>query len=470
MRNLDRVWVDIYLSFILIIFISLASTGCTQHKRPEAPVFASDDQDDVNESPQVDWYIDGTASMKGFVRQHEDTPYVYFLRSIQSSLSSNAKVTYRRFGERSQKFSRLSEASDPEFYSSSDEIFRNTDLTVAAENAGKSDHLTIIVSDLYPDRSDFEPLLKRLSTEGLGQSFVAGILGCRAEFRGIIYDIPPTRSNMPFPSHGGDARRPVYALILGSDFQVRSLLLKARRESNHIGAEIVSVLISPKVGNFNADDFSNSENSALHASDFDETDGLKQGGKSKFSRQLRLSRSARNPKLEFTAKVSFEPFEAVPADGWKMEREVHMCNYTDSSFSAFKSHSKNQDPEVLAKDQCPVTTADYEILYQANDTSNSIINRELTVPITLDFGKRGDSHRDVRARPGCIYVINLKLESKDTNVIMPKWVSEFSQSRSNNFDGLKTTDLDPFLRALAARTLNNRPATAMDVDLYIDSK
>ena len=425
---------------------------------------------------KVDWYFDGTRSLQGFVKDHEDTNFVYLTREIESAIHTlvpAAMVSLHRFGMQSEPFTSLQEAWRPRFYSSSEPQFANTDLTSAIPNAIAKGSLTIVVTDLYPDESNFEPFRGKLIKAGLGQTFDFGIVACKADFDGMIYDIPPKGGALRFSKP-----RPVYVLLLGPKDTIAAIVEELQKRQSHIGAALSAAVFSSTLGKFKVTDFGdpkNDESIQFKASGFDPADGLIQGGKQNFARQLRLSRSAKQPKVTFEADVSLEPYEVAPADGWHLEREVRMCTVNSTSlFERVRNRKETNDASTSNLAECKAVGEDYEIVYPTTDEpprfDRSQGKQHLVAPVTLDLGKRGDPSRDVRTRPGHIYIVKLKLSSNSTAVALPKWVSDFSQSRSVGFDGSRTTDLDPFLVTLGESLLSAKQAVAMKLDIYIDSK
>jgi len=426
---------------------------------------------------KIDWYVDGTLSLKGFVKDGSDTQYVYFTRAIQEGLSTlfpEASKGFHRFGKIVRPFNQLVDAWLPSFYSATKDEFDNTDLTAVTKHL-ESDDLAIIVTDLYPDRSDFGPFRQQLIEKGLGTKFQFGIIACKLDFDGWIYDIPPNHSSQKYPHKP----RPIYAIFLGPQQAIASLIEEVQRH-NQVEANISAALFSNSPGKLASEDFSDSKYDgaiSFQAPGFDKSEGLIRGGKRTFARQLRLVRSAKQPHVKFQAAVSFEPYEVVPTDQWHIEREVRMCSDTSPSLTETLARlfgrKETKDAAISEQDSCPVTTEDYEILYPSQDGAPDMEQtdkRRLIAPVTLDFGKRGDQSKDVRARPGKLYVVDLKLSSDSTSVKLPGWVGDFSQSRNDVFDGSRTTDLDPFLQAIGESVLKARHAVAMDVCFYIDSK
>lgn len=247
-RKIGFLQFSIYLC--LLIFLAGCNTG------PNVPDFRVDESwtasEEISETLIARIYFDATLSMQGFVKPGS-THYTQILPYIERVITTGAwrdeRVKFFRFGTQVKPISRdiyVKMVANPEFYgdtginletriqtvidSEVQEVINNementsvedqTGHTISDEKNNhrkKSNHLVVIVTDLFQQNSDINLLVTQLKEKYIEKGLEVGLLGLRSHFDGKVYDIGPSSASMSYKSIPEDSEtfRPFYLLVLG---------------------------------------------------------------------------------------------------------------------------------------------------------------------------------------------------------------------------------------------------------------
>ena len=455
-----------FVSFCCLLSV-FAAIGWSQ--RFQAPVL---EHSATAQPKAVDWYVDATASMQGFVRSDRDTTFAYFTKVLEERLHSMfpaSQVTFglHRFGLVSESFSNVKECWRPGFYAAA-KGYEDTDLSVVAKEM-QPGHIVVILTDLFQSDSHIEPFRTEMVKRGLGKDFQFALVGFRAEFAGKIYDVPPAKSTVPYKG-----LRPAYALIFGPAPQLRDLLDALLNESGDLGTGVFATLISSTIGTpavpFHDLKLSATGGNFFHMAGFDPDDGLVAGGPQPFAKELRLSRSAQEPSIVFQTFVLLRPYEvAPPLPSLSLAHTLRMCStespgMLDRLWPSSTKASTSTDP-------CPPADPAFDILYEDSHVGvTSPAPDKIALSVKLDMGKRGDAVRAVKARSSKLYILHLTVASSQRTGSRPEWISRFTEDGRQKFDGSKTPDLATFVSSMQESVNAVAAPTILDSYLYIDSK
>lgn len=430
------------------------------------------DQQSASVITGIDWYIDATASMQGFVRADRITTFAYFEKILESRLNSlcppsEAPLTFNRFGLTTNHFENLKNSWRPAFFAPAPG-FEDTDLSIVARNM-RPGHITILITDLFQSDSHVESFRSALLKQGLGKAFQFAVVAFRAEFDGIIYDIPPARAKQRYRGN-----RPVYALLMGPADRLKTLLDSLLEQPADLGTNLFAAMFSNRVGSpvTSLHDLNQqaSKGGYFLAQGLDSDQQLILGGPKNFTRELRLSRSAPQPRIDFTMDFDIEPYEAVPApESFGLVRKTWICSkempgFLDRLLSNSSSNNKSNNG-------CSVVPPESDIVY---DDSSAVVSRiaphTLCLKVALDFGKRNDAVKGVRAKSSRTYIVQVTVSSRSGASQLPDWVSTFSENGRHAFEPSKTPELDDFLSSIQTSVTQGAPVVLLNSYLFINSK
>lgn len=224
------------LSAFLVI---LAVAGCSARSAPVAPEgnTAASLPSPESASINVSIFVDGTASMQGYVSQSAtESNYQELLRSVENALeelSEPSKKLYK-FGtsvvplDEGRRLN-VTAGKDPAFYTGVG-VFTQIETVLQGKYAPvKKNSLQVIVTDLFQKDTDITRLVGVLKTKYLSKGLVVGLVGVESYFNGEVYDLGTNQEHINLK-----ARRPVYALVIGPYSDVAKYFDALRRGSEKL--------------------------------------------------------------------------------------------------------------------------------------------------------------------------------------------------------------------------------------------
>lgn len=194
---------------LMLCFVLVTSHLSADGKAPPPPKDPSDQLQPLSKSLQVDIFLDGSGSMRGFVTPGDFTIYAKALHVLQDTAitgSSDGQPTFTKFGTgltslREQGFTK---AALPTFYDEQETLIDKV------FEAASDKNLTVIVTDLFQNEADTALLIEKVRDKYLHVGLAVGIVGIRSEFSGQVYDIGIEGRNF-----GYNGLRPFYMILLG---------------------------------------------------------------------------------------------------------------------------------------------------------------------------------------------------------------------------------------------------------------
>lgn len=174
----------------------------------------------MSEAVKVDLFFDATLSMRGFVSTQTTTIYQQAVPLLERGVIegwNGGQATFYKFGDEVAALQGRSylEAVKPLFYADS-KLNRKTLIERVIDQA-KTDHLTVIVTDLFQNNADVNQLSDKLKQKFITNNLAIGIYAIRSQYDGTVYDVGP--DNYSFPYKNGDKAdtwRPFYLLVFGT--------------------------------------------------------------------------------------------------------------------------------------------------------------------------------------------------------------------------------------------------------------
>lgn len=203
---------------LLLILISL-QVGCTRDVCSLPPEDTSSKFPALSNAANVDVYIDATLSMQGFIVPGTVSYYQQTLPLLESAVEKGwpqGQVIFYKFGTRINKLAGRGylEATRPGFYNN-EEVNKKTFIENVIDSAS-TEHLTVIVTDLFQDNADVNLLTQKLKDKYIANNLAIGIIGIKSEFSGAIYDVGINNYKFDYKSNADpNSFRPFYVLLLG---------------------------------------------------------------------------------------------------------------------------------------------------------------------------------------------------------------------------------------------------------------
>lgn len=221
--------------FLTITIFTLFLFGCSgvnqggrQVQGPELPKVTK------AEEAKFDIYIDGTASMSGYVNFPNETVYAESVKGIERVITGTWKkdsIKYIKFGDAFTPLDRngFLKFNQPDFYNQADTSLQNV------VNKFADDSVSILITDLFQTNQDIDSLLIAIKSKCFSKDKALAIIGMRSQFNGTIYDVGKNLDSFSYASGTGkESYRPFYFLVVGNEPDVRSFVLAYKKFNSSI--------------------------------------------------------------------------------------------------------------------------------------------------------------------------------------------------------------------------------------------
>lgn len=216
-------------TFFLFLVWGVVLTSCSKQVTwPPPPLHSAEFLEDKSIQIQADIYYDATLSMQGFTKPGIATAYAQVLNELEGSITSgwaSSVVRFYRFGTKIKELKGRDHllAITPKFFTDK-ELLQETLMSTVIDSA-KTQHLTVIVTDLFLNNADVTQLVNKLRDKFLARGFAVGIIGVQSEFAGTVYDVGINRDQFEYAG-----QRPFYVLAVGKHRDIENfyLTLQAR--------------------------------------------------------------------------------------------------------------------------------------------------------------------------------------------------------------------------------------------------
>lgn len=251
-----------FATFILLI------TSCA------SPVNVSCELPDINNPPPksnsnsliVNFYIDGTPSMEGYVATNNISRYKRTIDLLESMFPIHSKeVKYKRLGTDSKKISRdqfLRDAKSRKFYNGADseyallpvvQIEQAVPSLKGVDQTKQGNQLSVVMTDLHQKGTDVTKISTAIQNNHLNNSENAvGILAIRSEFEGDVYTETEQFPKFYYSTNeqGVEKYRPFYVIFIGKfsdiSYFFEEINKEGNREDNKFIKESKFVIFSPR--------------------------------------------------------------------------------------------------------------------------------------------------------------------------------------------------------------------------------
>lgn len=202
------------------------------------------------EKIDTDVYFDATVSMKGFTTLAAGNVYLTLPDLLGDMCGAMGNVKFFSFGERIH-------ALDGRNYRrfTAPEVYVEPITSVAnVVDAADTNHLSIIVTDLFESDSDWSNVTQKLRDKFFANGLAVAVIGIRNSFYGEIFDVGLNAAKFNYNSWDNpDRYRPFYLLVMGRDDVVKNFLRQFNRRQtlpNDTGYLLLSANLTETAADF----------------------------------------------------------------------------------------------------------------------------------------------------------------------------------------------------------------------------
>ena len=207
---------------LLTLTLALLITGCGQKVQTVPPLPGT--LPNILTAPEkidTDVYFDATVSMKGFTTLAAGNVYLTLPDLLGDLCGSMGTVKFYSFGENIHALDGRSyrRFTTPDVY---------TEIITSSANvidAADTNHLSIIVTDLFESDSDWSNVTQKLRDKFFANHLAVAVIGIRNSFYGEIFDVGLNAAKFQYNSWDNpDRYRPFYLFVMGRDDVVKNFL------------------------------------------------------------------------------------------------------------------------------------------------------------------------------------------------------------------------------------------------------
>lgn len=451
-------------AFLVLALVALLLPGCGTRVVCDPPPENPLDKAPVpSEQLRVSVYLDATLSMKGFIVPGLSSYYQQTLPLLESAVGRawpTGGVRFYKFGTKVEELTgrRHLDAARQDFYG--DASLNTKTYIENVIDGADPEELTVIVTDLFQDKSDVNLLIAKLKDKYINSGHAIGILAVRSQFSGTVYDVGVNNYSFQYQTNQTDPNtfRPFYSLMLGrhADVQRYSETLRAGGvgsfpQSNFV---IFSRHITSPLTSFEGGKITSTDNIV-------EVVGLlPTGTKNGNAKQFRIRRSTEP--ASFSAVLSHAPAPSVvEPEPSPLAAEVTAWRCTGNRGSAAAGSGQN-----AAEAEKPTSLVDTPAAQGALSVKNAEISgselrlRAEVSPSSLP----GDG----------VYCFRIQLRPKGYR--SPLWFSEWNMTQDDaerwrqspkDFNGAMTLNIKDFLESLFVTVLQSQRPKVAELYCYV---
>lgn len=419
-----------------IIFLLCLFTGCMSEKDEVSVIPSISFAPLENEEKNIilDVYWDSTYSMKGYTTISQDNAYRSLPDDLDDIGNSMGSIKFYSFG---QNIKPLEGREHRKFADGANYDETITAIYNVVENAD-TNHLSIIITDLFESDSDWSNVTKQLKEKYFSQHLSVAIIGIKNPFKGEIFDVGLNAAKFDYDSGNDPAKyRPFYMFILGQDSEVKKFiqLWKNRyAKTNEVQYLVFSENLMDKVA-----DLSNME--------------IKDSNNIFSDEQLSLP----NQTLKEYDIDSLDENSSLTAS-FNYSSATDGCNLDMNKLSPDIKVWVLKDGRWQESEQ----SGDIKCTFRSDESQegNYLVSVNFTGEKTLT--------------PNSINLIHIAIKPEDTGFILPDWIRAWNMDSSavnmGQFDGSKTVNFLHIAESLKDSVLSTAQPSLVNMNLVIQTK
>lgn len=419
-----------------IIFLICLFTGCASEETitSEIPLITFAPIENREKEAIIDVYWDATYSMKGYTTIDQDNVYRSLPDTLDDIGNSMGTINFFSFGKDIKPLEGREHRKFADGASYDETI---TAIYNVVENAD-TNHLSIIITDLFESDSDWSNVTKQLKEKYFSQHLSVAIIGIKNPFKGEIFDVGLNAAKFDYDSGNDPAKyRPFYMFILGQDSEVKKFiqLWKNRyAKTNEVQYLVFSENLMDK-----AADLSNME--------------IKDSNNIFSDEQLSLP----NQTLKEYDIDSLDENSSLTAS-FNYSSATDGCNLDMNKLSPDIKVWVLKDGQWQESEQ----SGDIKCTFKSDESQegNYLVSVNFTGEKTLT--------------PNSINLIHIAIKPEDTGLILPDWIKAWNMDSSavnmGQFDGSKTVNFLHIAESLKDSVLSTAQPSLVNMNLVIQTK
>ncbi|WP_302048344.1 hypothetical protein [Megamonas funiformis] len=372
--------------------------------------------------------------MKGYTTISQDNAYRSLPDDLDDIGNSMGSIKFYSFG---QNIKPLEGREHRKFADGANYDETITAIYNVVENAD-TNHLSIIITDLFESDSDWSNVTKQLKEKYFSQHLSVAIIGIKNPFKGEIFDVGLNAAKFDYDSGNDPAKyRPFYMFILGQDSEVKKFiqLWKNRyAKTNEVQYLVFSENLMDKVA-----DLSNME--------------IKDSNNIFSDEQLSLP----NQTLKEYDIDSLDENSSLTAS-FNYSSATDGCNLDMNKLSPDIKVWVLKDGQWQESEQ----SGDIKCTFRSDESQegNYLVSVNFTGEKTLT--------------PNSINLIHIAIKPEDTGFILPDWIRAWNMDSSavnmGQFDGSKTVNFLHIAESLKDSVLSTAQPSLVNMNLVIQTK
>lgn len=426
----------IIMWFCCCLFFIFTFGGCASEESAstEIPPIAFAPEQEEKQETNIDVYWDATYSMKGYTTIAQDNAYRSLPDDLDDIGNSMGEIKFFSFGKD------IKPLEGREHRKFADGASYDETITAIYNVVEKADtnHLSIIITDLFESDSDWSNVTKQLKDKYFSQHLSVAIIGIKNPFNGEIFDVGLNAAKFNYNSGNDPTKyRPFYMFILGQDNDVKKFiqLWKNRYAKNN---EVQYLVFSERLMDKTAD-LSNME--------------IKDSNNIFSDEQLTLP----NPTLKEYSIDSLDESSSLTA-GFTYAPASDGCNLDMNKLTPDIKIWALKDGQWQESEK----SGDIRCTFAPNEAQqgNYLVSVNFTGEKTLI--------------PDSINLIHIAIKPEDTGLVLPEWVRTWNMDSSavnaGQFDGSKTINFLHIAESLKDTVLSTAQPSLVNMNLVIQTK
>jgi len=436
--------------FCLLTLLTLPNCAT---KRMPVPSNSEHQFPRVSDTLKVDLFFDATLSMKGFVSTKESTYYQQTIPLLERGVIEGWKggePSFYKFGNDIAALPgrQYLDAAKASFYA--DTKYNKKTFIERVIDRAQTDHLTVIITDLFQDNADVNQLSEKLKQKFISNDLAVGVLSVRSQYQGTVYDVGADNYSFAYTSNAdASSGRPFYLLALGSHADIDHYFATLQQTGLNAVPEMHALIFSRFLTSQSSAFTSTRLKTAEHISEISASNVLARPYSGEQIKAFKITKS--QTKAKFVTEWQYESLPSI----------LRHSGDLNSQIESWKGEDRG------GKELLPIENGEAlkALTLTANLSSDAPPNEKLRMAADIN----------VNAFPGGgIYLYQIVL--RPSQFSLPTWVAEWNMSDTEikkwhthapDFNGAKTYNLENFLGTLQGAVVSTTRPEVSNIYCYI---
>lgn len=420
------------------LFMTMLFSGCNPDPEQEESALPAISFAPVNEEKEqvdTDVYWDATYSMSGYTTIDQNNAYRSLPDDLDDIGNSMGEVKFFSFGKDIKPL----EGREHRNFANAGTYNETITAVYNVIEKADTDHLSIVVTDLFESDSDWSNVTKQLKDKYFSKHLTVAVIGIKNPFNGKIFDVGLNAASFEYNSGNDPAKyRPFYMFIMGSDSDVKKFITSWKNryaKSNEVQYLVFSENLMDKAADLSNMEIKESDNLFDNSGNLAmSNDTIKEYGIDSMDEPSSITAS-----FTYTAA----------ADGCKLDINnlkpgIEVMSLKDGQWQKVE---KSGDAVASFKED-------------ESQPGNYLLSLHFTGEKTLE--------------PSSINLVHVAITPENTGLILPDWVRAWNMDSSiangGGFDGSKTTNFLHIMESLKDSVLSAGHPSLVNMNMVIKTE